>query len=239
MFQNLKKLYGRKLGAVDGDIGHVKDFYFHDKTWRIRYVVADTGSWLPGRLVLLAPDAFGTHAFGKADADTGVLRLNLTQKQIENSPSIGSHQLVSRHYEEEYYRYYGWPSYWDAGGISGLASFPLVIPPATPENVAQPVPNQRDDIHLRSTRAVTGYQIHATDGTIGSVVNFMIHERTWAIRELVVEIGHWYAAKEVLVLPENINRISYEESEVFVNLTKENIHLTARNDVAQAGAGHL
>ena len=63
MFTNIKLLYGKKLGASDGDIGHVKDFYFDDKTWLVRYLVADTGSWLSGRQVLLTSHAFGIHAF--------------------------------------------------------------------------------------------------------------------------------------------------------------------------------
>ena len=103
-----------KLGASDGDIGHVKDFYFDDQTWAVRYVIADTGNWLPGRQVLISPYAFGgLHQAGK------VLRVNLPRKQIENSPAIESHKPVSRQYEEEYHRYYGWPDYWQGGGIVG------------------------------------------------------------------------------------------------------------------------
>jgi hypothetical protein len=59
MLRSLRQLYGKKLRASDGDIGHVKDFYFNDQQWAIRYVVADTGSWLSGRLVLIPPHAFG------------------------------------------------------------------------------------------------------------------------------------------------------------------------------------
>ena len=240
MFQNLKQLYGRKLGATDGDVGRVKDFYFDDKTWVIRYVVADTGTWLAGRQVLLAPHAFGTHAFGGSDADANVLLVNLTRKQIENSPSIDSHLPVSRQYEEEYYRYYGWPGYWEGGGMvgmGGMAGLPVMVPPAAPENPPGPGHHRAEDRHLRSTKAVTGYRIQATDGSIGSVTSFMVHGRSWAIRELVVETGHWYAGKGILLLPENIDRISYEYSTMFVNLTKEDIQQTARNDVVQAGVG--
>jgi hypothetical protein len=102
MLQNIQQLYGNKLGASDGEIGHVKDFYFDDLNWVVRYVVVDTGDWLPGRQVLISPHAFG----GLRQADK-VLRLNLSRKQIEDSPSIASHQPVSRQYEEVYYRYYG------------------------------------------------------------------------------------------------------------------------------------
>jgi uncharacterized protein YrrD len=238
MFQNIKQLYGKKLGATDGDIGHVKDFYFDDKTWVIRYLVVDTGSWLSGRLVLLSPHAFGGRAFGRSDADANVLLVNLTRKQIENSPSIDSHRPVSRQYEEEYYRYYGWPGYWEVGGMGVMAGLPVLAPPAAPDDPPRHGHNQRDDSHLRSTKAITGYQIQATDGSIGSVTSFMVHGKSWAIRELVVETGHWYAGKEILILPENIDRISYEYSTVFVRLTKEDIQQTVRNDVAQAGVGH-
>jgi len=238
MFQNIKQLYGKKLGASDGNIGHVADFYFDDKTWAVRYLVADTGSWLPGRQVLLTPHAFGNHAFGRSDAEIDLLRVNLTRKQIEDSPSIESHRPVSRQYEEEYYTYYGWPAYWEGGGMLGAAGFPVVMPPSTPDKLQHHGHDQRDDIHLRSTKSVTGYRIQATDGAIGTVNSFMVDGRTWAIREMVVETGHWYAGKEILVLPENIERISYEESTVFVNLKKEDLQQTMSNDVAQAGAGH-
>ena len=83
--------------APDGDIGHVKDCYFDDQQWVVRYVIADTGSWLSGRLVLLSP-----HAFGKIREDGNCLLVSLTRQQIENAPAIESHEPVSRQYEEEH-----------------------------------------------------------------------------------------------------------------------------------------
>ncbi len=125
MLRSIKQLYGDKLGASDGEIGHVKDFYFDDENWAVRYVVADTGSWLPGRLVLISP-----HAFGNLDQAGNILRVNLTRKQIEGSPSIESHKPVSRQYEEEYYRYYGWPYYWQGDALWGMGGFPILeLPP--------------------------------------------------------------------------------------------------------------
>ena len=57
MLQSIEQWYGAKLGASDGDIGRVKDFYFDDRNWAVRYVVADTGSWLSDRKVLISPHA--------------------------------------------------------------------------------------------------------------------------------------------------------------------------------------
>ena len=91
MLKNTQEIYGDKLAASDGDIGHVQDFYFDDTSWAVRYVVADTGSWLTGRLVLLAP-----HALGRLEQAEKLLAVNLTRSQIERSPSIETHRPVSR-----------------------------------------------------------------------------------------------------------------------------------------------
>ena len=69
-------------GTTDGEIGHVKDFYFDDQNWAVRYLIVDTGAWLPGRQVLISP-----HSLGRLDQVDKVLLAKLTRKQIEDSPS--------------------------------------------------------------------------------------------------------------------------------------------------------
>jgi len=221
MLQYLKELYGNKLSASDGDIGHVKDFYFDDKIWVIRYLVADTGSWLTGRLVLISP-----HAFGRWDRDDNSLLVNLSQKQIENSPSIESHKPVSRQFEIEYYRYYGWPAYWNGGAIWGLGGFPVILPPSKDEIEAHQH-HHPDDKHLQSTKTITGYRIQSNGEAIGHLSGFMIDDQSWGIRELVVKTGHWYAGEEILISPALVERISYEESTVYVNITTAATQRTA------------
>lgn len=220
MLRSIKQLYGDKLGASDGEIGHVKDFYFDDQNWAIRYLVADTGSWLPGRQVLISP-----HSLGRLDQSGKVLRVNLTRKQIENSPSIESHKPVSRQYEEEYYRYYGWPYYWQGDGLWGMSGFPILELPAIPlpseqASAMDPQP-KRADAHLRSTQTVSGYHLQASDGIIGYICDFMMDAQSWAIGQLVIKTGHRFSGQEVLIPTKDVDRISYEESTVFVNLTRE------------------
>jgi hypothetical protein len=77
------------------------------------------------------------------------------------------------------------------------------------------------DAHLRSTQAVSGYHVQATDGIIGHVCDFMIDEKSWAIGQLVIKIGHRFTGNEVLIPTSKVDRISYEDSTVFVKLTKE------------------
>jgi sporulation protein YlmC with PRC-barrel domain len=233
MLRNLTALYDYKLAASDGDIGRVKDFYFDDKTWVIRYLVADTGSWLAGRLVLLTPHVFGRFNEGAEK----VMLINLTRQRIEKSPSIESHKPVSRQYEVEYYRYYGWPAYWNGGAMWGLGGYPVVSPPLRDELEAHHQYHHRDDKHLRSAHSVTGYHIQTVDGTIGHVSGLIVDDRSWAIHKLVVETGHWYSGKEILITPNKIERISYEDSKVFVTLTKEDIQRTSENEVARTGVG--
>ena len=231
MLQNTANLTGCKLAASDGDIGHIKDFYFDDQSWALRYVVADTGTWLTGRLVLLAPRALGILA-----PDGKSLSVNLTRQQIEASPPIESHLPVSRQYEVRYHGHYGWPGYWDAGGMFGVAGFEAV-PPPEPETRPHHGHHRDDDLNLRSGQSVVGHRIEATDADIGSVTGLMVDDKSWAIRALVVDAGHWYSGKEILIAPAKVERISYEESKIFVNLTKAEIERTAEHHLARTGEG--
>ena len=222
MLQNIQQFYGKKLGAIDGHIGHVKDFYFDDEAWIIRYVVADTGPWLAGRQVLLPSHAFAANAFEASEAaDNDLLHVNLTRVQIEQSPSIDLHQPISRQYEEAYHRHFHWPFYWMAGGgddhltTEGLQEDELPLP--------------GEDPHLRSTRAVTGYHVKATDGPVGVVSGFMIHGRDWKIHELIIKADPEIAGDDLFLLPETVDRIGCEEAVIYIDL--------AQNEVRQMAGG--
>jgi len=131
---------------------------------------------------------------------------------------------VSRQYEEEYYRYYGWPGYWAGGELWGAIGFPVLQPLYPfPEEPAIPAHHSRNgnDPHLRSMRALDGYHIQTSEGAIGHLTDFIMDDQRWAIRHLVVETGHWYSGKEIVLSPKHIDRISYQDSTVFVNVTKE------------------
>ncbi|MGA2787461.1 MAG: PRC-barrel domain-containing protein [Verrucomicrobiota bacterium] len=235
MLRSIKQLYGIKLGASDGEIGHVKDFYFNDQSWVVHYLVADTGSWLPGRQVLISP-----HSLARLDQAGKVLRVNLTRKQIEDSPAIESHKPVSRQYEEEYYRYYGWPYYWQGGGVWGLSGFPILELPSKPlpsEPAAAIGPQlERANAHLRNTQAVNGYHLQATDGIIGHVCDFMMDDESWVIDQLVIKTGHRFSGKEVLIPTSQVARISFDESTVFVNSTKEAVEQSPGQHLVSIGA---
>ena len=200
------------MRASGGEIGHVRDFYFDDKNWTVRYVVADTGGWLAARQVLIS-----RHALGHLYPNGKVLLVNLTRQQIEESPSIDEHKPVSRQHEEKFHRHYGYPYYAESWPLWGLAQYPVVIPPPPPPITAN---QHRVDSHLRSARVVQSYNVEASDGIIGEIADFLIDGRTWVLREIVVETGHWYSGKAISIPTDKVSRISYDESTVYVDSTK-------------------
>jgi sporulation protein YlmC with PRC-barrel domain len=234
MLRSIKQLEGSTLGASDGEIGHVKDFYFDDKKWAIRYVVVETGTWLTGRAVLISP-----HAFGRLHQTEKSLRVKLTRKQIENSPLIDTHKPVSRQYEEEYHRYYGWPYYWQGDALWGMSSVPMMeLPPTSaPAKSADAKGAQHNEAaaHLRSANAVNGYHIKTSDGTIGHVCDFMMDDENWAIAQIIVKTGHRFSGKEVQIPTGKVERISYDESTVFVNLTSSAVEKSPTHSMILVG----
>ena len=105
MLSKAKDLKGYKLESLDGNIGSVQEFYFDDQYWTVRYLVANSGSWLSGKQVLISP--FALVSIDRAGKHIGV---DLSKRQIENSPSLETDKPVSRQFEDDYYDYYGWPS---------------------------------------------------------------------------------------------------------------------------------
>ena len=212
MLIKAKTLVGYKLDGLDGEIGEVKEFYFDDHYWTIRYLVAETGTWLMDRQVLISP-----YALGAANKKDQHITVDLTKKQIEDSPSLNTDKPVSRQFEETYYGYYGWPMYW--GGSYMWGAYPYIM--RERNNERESIQDEKaPDLHLRSTHEVDGYNIQAEDGEIGHVNDFIIDDETWAIRYLIVDTRNWWPGKKVLVSPRWIERVSWDESKVFVNLSR-------------------
>ena len=166
--------------------------------------------------------------------------VKLTRKQIENSPSIESHKSVSRQYEEEYYRYYGWPTYWQGDALWGMSGYPIVDLTAKPlpgkSGTASGAHSEGADVHLRSAQAVNGYNVQTSDGILGHVCDFMMDAESWAVGQLVVKTGHRISGNEVLIPTKQVDRISYEKSTVYVTLTPEAIEQSSAHALAPVEA---
>lgn len=218
MLNTIKTLKGYKLQALDGEIGTVKELYFDDRFWTIRYLVVDTGNWLTDRSVLISP--YGLNAVNKEKKH---IHVQLTKKQIEDSPSLNSDKPVSRQFEEAYYGYHSWPAYWSDSYMWGY--FPDIERDSKKWERTDKA-GKAWDPNLRSTNHVTGYYIQAKDGEIGHVEDFVVDDKNWTIRYLVVDTKNWLPGKKVLVSPQWIEKVSWNESKVFVSLQRENVRLS-------------
>ncbi len=262
MLRKIDDLLGLSIVASDGEAGRVHDLYFDDQTWTVRYLVAETGSWLFGRRVLVSPQVAELNTDPNQSArlpDT--VQLTLTQKQIEDSPDINLNQPVSRQHEVELHGYYGWLGYWQVD--------PLVAPPvATPYvSVGEQLVTDRDetidakmseineplaaedapeageaagrepDSRLRSAREVMGYNIHATDNDIGHVEDMLLDEESYELRYLVVDTRNWLPGKKVLVATDWVREVKWIESAVQVGITRAQVEnspvYSARNPISR------
>jgi len=222
------ELTGYTIGATDGSIGSVDDVYFDDHSWTVRYLVVDTGGWLSGRKVLVAPVAIES-----VDRAGERVVTRLTRRQVEASPPIDTARPVSRQYETQFYGYYGYSPYWGGPYRWGLLPFPDAVPLSTSPAAAPPPVSDRvaeeiaareregADPTLRSARAIEGYGIHATDGDLGHVEDYLIDEREWAIRYVIVDPRNWWPGEHVLVSPEWITAIDWNESRLHVALSRQ------------------
>jgi len=213
MLYKTKTLQGYKLDSLNGVIGKAQEFYFDDQYWVIRYLVADSGNWLTGRRVLLSP-----YALVAVDKEKQHIIVNLTKKQIEDSPSLESDKPVSRQFEEAYYGYYDWPMYW--GGPNMWGNYPDIV--RGREKWREYSKDEKPwDPHLRSTHTVSGYNIQSTDGDIGHVEDFVIDDQNWAIRYLIINTQNWWPGKRVLIATKWIEKVDWSELKIVVNLSRE------------------
>jgi hypothetical protein len=208
-------LKGYSLKSLDGDLGSASEFYFDDRYWTIRYLVANTAGWLSGREVLISP--YSLDGVNTAEEKVFVL---LNKKQIEDGPSIDMDKPVSRQYENIYNGYYGYPDYW--GGPYMWGANPYILRDRSSWGAVASEAMGWDQ-HLRSTNEVTGYHLAAVNGEIGHVDDFILDDETWAIRYLVVATRNWWPGKKVLISPKWIESVSWEDREVAIGLSREAI----------------
>jgi hypothetical protein len=213
---NLKTIKTYALEAVDGEIGKFEEIYFEDNYFMIRYLVINTGGWLSGQRVLLPP-----FAVGEVDELKKVLFIELTQEQIQHSPPLESQLPVSREYETNYFKYYGWPPYWENTPwptTSPISPSPAYASPQQKSNVDF----HPEENHLRSSNEIQGYGINTKNGSIGHVKSFIIDTQYWTIRYLEVDTRNWLrSGKLILISPAWINRFSWPEKQLSVDLNRE------------------
>jgi sporulation protein YlmC with PRC-barrel domain len=201
MLRRAREMFGYSIRASDGEIGHVYNLYFDDRTWAVRYLIVQTGDWLNTRRVLISPSVVTSNA-----PESRIYSVRLSRAQVQASPAVEADMPVSRREEISMAVHYGWPSYW------------------SPKPPSSPALEELDgDPHLRSVREVIGYGIRACDGEIGHVDDIIIGEEEWTIRYAVVDTINWLPGRKVLLAAEWIEGVNWADQQMTVGIPRETI----------------
>lgn len=183
---SLKQLLGYKISAIDGEIGKVKEFYFDETSWTVRYIIVETGSLFFGRKVMIS-----TQAIIDAQWETEHFLTNMTIQQIENSPKVDDGKQLTRGQEILLNQHYNWKSYWDAS-IQKIAD--------------------GSNSYLVHANDLTGYQLIASDGQVGNIKDLIVAKASWKINSIVIDAFKTSPAKEILLSPKWIKEINADRS---------------------------
>jgi hypothetical protein len=225
MLWDASVINGYAIEASDGRLGTVSDLLFEDVGWVVRWLVVDTGNWLPGRKVLLP-----LSALGHPDRALRHFPIKLTMQQVKDSPNVDADLPVSRQIEAQVHDYFGWDPYWGGSFLpmsNAMATpfvAPLYEPGSNPHDAARAdvQPNERDP-HLRSIATVTGYHIHATDGEIGHIEDFLVDDAGWSIRYIKIDTKNWWPGERVLISPRSVQEIDWVGKLVHINVSRQRI----------------
>jgi uncharacterized protein YrrD len=247
MLNAVSSLKGFEIQAKDGLLGTVSDFLFDDSTWKVRWMVVDTGRWLTGRKVLIHPSAVISADYGDRE-----LTVALTKAQVQDSPDILQDRPVSRQMQNDLYGYYGWDPLWGGGmfggggmyggsiyggGMGAMAS-PVLAPAYFGESAVREAErggtsSDDGDPHLRSIAEVTGYHVHATDGEIGHIQDILVDNVSWGIRYLVVDTSNWWFGQHVLVSPYAVKSVEWHDRHVRLDIARERVKSSPPWDPAE------
>jgi hypothetical protein len=205
-------------GSDDSAVGSIAGSYFDDQHWTVRYLVVNAGSWLVGHSVLVSPMAVRL-----VEWERSRVHVNLTRDQVQNAPKLQDQAPVTRGYEADYSRYYGYPYYWVGTGLWGINPEPPVIGAPGSEPLPATVVGEPDSVHLRGATEVSGYHIHALDGDIGHVEDFLFDGTTWTIRYLVIDTSNWIGGRTVLVAPDWVRRVDWNSQLIHLDMSRDTV----------------
>jgi uncharacterized protein YrrD len=208
------------LGATDGEIGKIKDVYFDDHGWNVRYVVAETGNWLFKRKVLISPVA----VVQSIEITSKVLNVNLSKDQVKNSPDIDTELPVSVQQESSLFDHYSWPSFGRAG--TGWPTAGMVRGTTAVINKAE-LPEEFDP-HLRSFLHVSQYEVHNGTGRVGLVKDLLIDLENWSIPFLLIDDIFTSDKERVMIPTEKILSIDWDTFQVKISSNQDEIQNAPR-----------
>ena len=217
---SFKQMRHFSIQATDTSVGGIKDMLFDDENFIIRYIVADTNTWLPlSRKVVISPVSITL-----IDSKEHRIAVDMTSQMLKDSPSIDEHKPVSREYEEALFKYYGYGYYWVGPGAWGDFAHPgeLVDPPS--HNRAELGQESRPVNHLRACGEVNGYEVATTNGNVGHICDFVFDLKTWTLTLVILDTHNWLpGGKKVAILPSHITKIDWAAHSVDIILSEDGL----------------
>lgn len=245
MLHSVEDLQHYAIRASDGEIGHLRDVFFDEASWAIRYLVVETGAWLPRRRVLVSPTAVGQLTLGQ-----NILPVALTLEQVRNGPTTYTGQLVPRQGRIGFRGFPGYPyktagpGSWtddtDRRPATNASAFFIARAPSLHHNRqggnvrGAPGKERRGNLQLHSCNAVLNGTVRAHDGEIGSVQGMLVDEEKWLVRYFIVKAGAWWPGHELLFAPPWIQIVDWSDSSILVDLTRKQVQESPAYDPEKA-----
>ena len=222
MMVSYKQLRGFSIKAKDGTAGHVKDIYFDDGDWRIRYIVDENG-------VGAHRDTLVNREWIKeADPGEKMVELNATRQQLSLKRKSGETKVLAKEEPKRSTAQAAWEllfkqlfpaSFPDS--ITGEKRLPMPAPWMLEigPSLEKPVPQS----NLQSAFDVIGYRVSTNDGKLGYVEDFIIDSKDWTVRFLVINVARGLNGKRILVSTEWVDWVSWKQHKISISADKETL----------------
>lgn len=227
MLWSVADLKGFVVAAKDGAAGHVADLLFDDRDAAVIALVADVGSLLSGRHVLVEPGAIET-----LDGDRRSCFLRIDREALKHCPDIDADPPVHRRQEKVLAASLSLPTRTSALSLSLTGPAPLGMPEvgiasdaAQREALSEAIRQERQaDCHLRSGEEIIGYDAVATDGPVGRISDVLAGLDLRHVHDLVVTLEPRSLPPTKVLLPTaTVHEYSWASRIVHFTLSNEEI----------------
>ncbi|SER72148.1 PRC-barrel domain-containing protein [Salipaludibacillus aurantiacus] len=200
----------------DGEIGKVKDVYFDEIKWTIRYLVVNTGKTFLSDQAFISPASVE-----KIDHQNEVIRAGISNDEVQKSPDPGE-EPVTRKFEKDFTLHYRLNPYWVGNGVWGTTAAPHDM---MNEEAQLLQPEQGDDrTYVHQAKNVTGYTLSVKDETFGKIDDLLIDGSTFQIKYFIVDSRKWFpGGKKVIISPQWIDEIFWDTAQIRIDVTRQQI----------------
>lgn len=224
MLRSIKQLCRYKVITSDGEKSGLDDIFFHQNSWKTRYLVVDVGEWLSKQQVLVHPKLIDHIADEEKE-----LRLVASGKELDESPSIATALPVSYEAEVLLAKYWGWlPKH--AEGPLPFEAKDTIQAETTPD--AKDIGERATESKLRSFEEVQGYSIHSEEDKFGHLEDLLCNE-DWRICYAVIDPINWLPGKHVILPIQEISRIQWAEKALHISASHELVKAAPKYDPSE------